>query len=253
MKETIADRRIRHKAYRRERTCDVCKKVESVHRTSRATTCKRCSWDRVGLIQRGTRHADSRQVDILCNQCLKPFNVCDVTAHKRKFCSKSCSLAYKTINRICRMCEAPFVAYASASGRAFCKASCYHRWLCRTDRRPRYGTRWEAIRKEVKRKSPFCALCGTMKRIHVHHIIPFRLTFDNDPSNLIPLCAKHHKKVEGEFLKLESIVAGDLVMAKNIISLWLREEQQCTRMILNRIAAQIRAERLSSTQKQEHG
>lgn len=37
----------------------------------------------------------------------------------------------------------------------------------------------------------------------MHHIIPFRLTFDNSQKNLVPLCVKHHKEIEMMFVDTE--------------------------------------------------
>ena len=47
-----------------------------------------------------------------------------------------------------------------------------------------------------------CAICDTTEQIHIHHIIPYRLTQDNSCENLVPLCAKHHKIIESKTVKL---------------------------------------------------
>ena len=39
----------------------------------------------------------------------------------------------------------------------------------------------------------------------MHHIIPFRLTRDNTPTNLIPLCRACHKPVESVFHAVEAV------------------------------------------------
>ena len=39
----------------------------------------------------------------------------------------------------------------------------------------------------------------------MHHIIPFRLTRDNSPTNLIPLCRACHKRVEAVFHDVEAV------------------------------------------------
>ena len=39
----------------------------------------------------------------------------------------------------------------------------------------------------------------------MHHIIPFRLTLDNSPTNLIPLCRACHKRVESVFQDVEAV------------------------------------------------
>lgn len=53
--------------------------------------------------------------------------------------------------------------------------------------------------EDVKKKyysGKRCAICGTKQKIHIHHIIPYRLTHDNSTDNLIPLCTRHHKWFE---------------------------------------------------------
>lgn len=62
------------------------------------------------------------------------------------------------------------------------------------------GADFERIKRE-KFQNCFCVLCGTKKRVHIHHIVPYRLTQDNGEKNLVPLCAKHHKLVECVFTK----------------------------------------------------
>jgi hypothetical protein len=37
---------------------------------------------------------------------------------------------------------------------------------------------------------------GTMRRLQVHHMMPYRLRYDNRQENLIPLCRTHHNFVE---------------------------------------------------------
>jgi hypothetical protein len=96
------------------------------------------------------------------------------------------------------------------------------------------GSRWKKIRNETCRRSPFCALCGTIHRLDVHHIIPFRLTRDNRQINLVPLCKKHHKQVEGTFLHLEN-TGIDL----ETLHLWfcstLLQWQNASRFVLKRL------------------
>lgn len=43
-----------------------------------------------------------------------------------------------------------------------------------------------------------------MKGLQVHHLAPYRLSFDNSDENLMPLCVKHHKVVETLTLELEA-------------------------------------------------
>lgn len=60
------------------------------------------------------------------------------------------------------------------------------------------GSDWHDARREARSRAPFCAICGRMSKLHVHHINPYRVSRDNSQKNLIPLCRKHHKVVEWE-------------------------------------------------------
>lgn len=80
---------------------------------------------------------------------------------------------------------------------------------------------------EVKKKyfigKQHCAICGKTTNIHIHHIIPYRLTQDNSINNLIPLCNKHHKQVEAATLKFIELFNGDgYIKAKNYMNCLLR-------------------------------
>jgi 5-methylcytosine-specific restriction endonuclease McrA len=96
------------------------------------------------------------------------------------------------------------------------------------------GSRWHAARTQAIRTAPFCALCGNFKRLDVHHIIPFRITHDNNQENLIPLCKKHHKVIETIYHDLE---AENLELST--LQLWFRNTlsgwQAASRFILRRL------------------
>jgi 5-methylcytosine-specific restriction enzyme A len=54
---------------------------------------------------------------------------------------------------------------------------------------------WATVEHEFKATSPDCAVCGTEKKIEVHHKKPFHLhpELELDPKNLISLCRIHHQ------------------------------------------------------------
>ncbi|NMA12779.1 MAG: DEAD/DEAH box helicase [Chloroflexi bacterium] len=78
-----------------------------------------------------------------------------------------------------------------------------------------YGIHWEEIRKNILSRDRFaCTVCGqpgTLKSLHVHHIVPFRRFSDireaNDEKNLTTLCPTCHHKVETT-LRLRSGLSG---------------------------------------------
>jgi len=71
----------------------------------------------------------------------------------------------------------------------------------------RYGDDWEAIRILIyKRDNYTCQNCGLQMSkktgaFHIHHIIPFLISFDNSPKNLITLCPSCHRKIEAQIMK----------------------------------------------------
>jgi predicted HNH restriction endonuclease len=71
----------------------------------------------------------------------------------------------------------------------------------------RYGDDWENIRKLIYLRDKFtCQECGitmneTKKAHHIHHKIPFLISFDNSLSNLITLCPSCHRKIEAEIMR----------------------------------------------------
>ena len=69
----------------------------------------------------------------------------------------------------------------------------------------RYGDDWEAIRLLIyKRDNYSCQKCAEkMSKIpfHIHHKIPFSISFDNSPKNLITLCPPCHREVEAVIMR----------------------------------------------------
>lgn len=59
------------------------------------------------------------------------------------------------------------------------------------------GFNWKRISQEIRvRDNHTCQCCGAKENLHVHHKVPYRLTRDNTPKNLITLCNRCHKKLE---------------------------------------------------------
>jgi hypothetical protein len=60
------------------------------------------------------------------------------------------------------------------------------------------GPEWKKIREEIKKRDGYkCQKCPKTKRLQVHHIVPWRKTHDNSPSNLITLCINCHQREKG--------------------------------------------------------
>lgn len=190
------------KKYTRIRDCCDCGVREEVRKDNTSPRCRSCAARMNG--RKGVATIMARARRGTCPRCGGVF------MGRGRYCSADCWRAEQADARLkleCVECGASFekppsITKTNASGR-FCSRQCYHNFLCRTDRVAGRGSRWRSIRRDILRRAPFCAVCGTTKRLQVHHIIPFRLTQDNDAANLIPLCVKHHRWVESIFVETE--------------------------------------------------
>ena len=56
------------------------------------------------------------------------------------------------------------------------------------------SSQWPKVRAEFLKTHSTCAVCGSTKKLQVHHIEPYHLhpELELDPKNLITLCKKHH-------------------------------------------------------------
>ena len=171
----------------RQRSCSECGKVEAVRKDSKSTRCKSCAARGNAASGRVKAVADAAARATFCP-------VCGSKKHKTdSYCSVACRLTVVRVDRACKCCGVTFqVPRSRVNGKSnasanFCSRPCYEKFLCRTGRVTGRGSQWLKIRTRVKAVAPFCACCGTTKKqLQVHHIVPFRLTFDNSDQNLIP-------------------------------------------------------------------
>lgn len=225
-------------AWARTRVCSDCGKSESVRRDNSSVRCRSCS----SKISSGkAREVIRARVKYLqCFNCGTdiPDRASQRTKSGERFCSTACRTAFVNVDRTCKHCGSGFSVWRSKlSGKTnasanFCSRPCYEKWLCRTDRVTGRGSQWRRIRNEAIRLNPFCAICGTRRGLQVHHIVPFRLSFDNSQDNLIPLCRKHHRYIETVFCEVERDIGEDWATAKLILGNSIRERQEATRMYL---------------------
>lgn len=174
--------------------CQDCGAEFTVRKDTNPVICRRCVSSRGGKSNLGRVTAKTKP----CRHCGSQIRA----SKKDVFCSLECREANLKDRRECKYCKTAFTVRKSAIGPStnasgnFCSRPCYEKWMCNTQRVTGRGSQWLKARTEAKRRHPFCALCGTTKNLQVHHVVPFRMTFDNSQSNLIPLCVKHHKIVE---------------------------------------------------------
>lgn len=191
----------------RLRTCAECGKADEVRADNPATRCRACAAR--PALEKGHRMRSADRNLETCRRCGQNFPA--PPSSRQQFCSLACRHAALSVERTCATCGGAFriprsilSGRTNASGR-FCSRSCYERHLCRTPRVRGRGSRWNSIRRGALRQTPFCACCGKIRHLQVHHVIPFRLTRDNSPTNLIPLCRACHKGVESVFHDVEAV------------------------------------------------
>lgn len=190
-----------------------------------------------------------------CKQCGKEFDVnksaIDNTNASGNFCCRECyhkylttitgskNKSYKRIQKKCPVCGKD-VSIIPSKDRIyknnFCSVECrgiHQKEYIGGKNNPnwrggasKYRGDFDDVKKMYFSKKQFCAVCGTTSGIHIHHIIPYRLTQDNSRDNLIPLCRKHHKIVEAHSIKfIELFDKDDYETAKYYMNILLRERQ----------------------------
>ena len=68
------------------------------------------------------------------------------------------------------------------------------------------SSKWSHIQKEFLKKNPICAICGSNKKLNVHHKLPFHLYPELElvETNLITLCmdtSECHLNMHGDNFK----------------------------------------------------
>lgn len=194
------------------------------------------------------------RVKRICKHCNKEFEIlkCKLkTNASGNFCCRECYNKYlktltgeknKNYNRIIYNCDycgkelKIIPAKFKDREKHFCNKDCrskYHigkfanekngNW--RGGHKNRKGD-FEAVKKKNFKNKQVCAICGSTKKIHIHHIIPFRYTEDNSLNNLIPLCNSCHRKVEIiTWDLLDSANWGNFELLKILLNSTLREMQ----------------------------
>jgi len=210
---------------RLKRVCKHCGKAFEIYASALNTNasgnyCSRqCYYEHMATVT-GKQNKSYNRVEVECAECGKPLAVIPsrISAYKNSFCGEECKWKHH---------------HNYISGEKNCN------WRGGHDK---YRGDFETVKKQWFDGVQLCAICGTAKHIHIHHIIPYRLTQDNSRSNLIPLCRKHHKKIES--LMLPAIEGGtDLETSKAIINCILRERQMAVFTIASRLMRHADAER----------
>lgn len=212
-------------AEKEKRICKTCGKEFSVYKSVIEKTnasgnfcCRKCYAEYLATLT-GEKNRSYNREKVQCKTCGKIIlrTPSKLNMYKNAFCSVECRGAYMK-------------NYIGGENNCNWKGG---------------ASKYRGDFDDVKRKHfpgvQFCAVCGTTKGIHIHHIIPYRLTQDNSKSNLIPLCRKHHKIVEASTLRfIELFDNGGYGTAKRYLNYVLRERQFETYSVLNRIAEKVK-------------
>ena len=213
----------------------VCKICGEWFLSHDATVCQKCA-------ENGFRKSHGSSVGIICEECGKQFRRPIANAKgKKQFCSLKCLRTYeqrKWIDRTCRECGKTFRVLKSSIEKTNASGN-YCSWNCYTKAQHIEGSHsWKGGFERIKRENfggvQFCAICGTTKKIHIHHIIPFRYTHDNSIDNLIPLCASHHSQIEHIWLPFIQTFENPN-NAKPYIQNVLRSRQKATLNIIKKL------------------
>lgn len=179
----------------------------------------------------------------VCDCCGKSIEKYKSAYRKLNFCDLDCLNAYrKTLHekRVCKQCGKEFAVFKSAlkstnaSGN-YCSRECYEESM-RIPESNGYRADFRKVKNKHFAGVQFCVLCGTTKDIHIHHIIPFRLTQDNGLNNLVPLCAKHHVQFERTALPFLESMGDNTQLAQIMLNSILRERQMATYAVIANIA-----------------
>lgn len=207
-KQTYCSKECHTKDKKEKRECKCCGKEFLIYKSSLKTNasgnyCSRECYAKFLKTITGDSHKDYKRTVKACKYCSKEIKVIKAREHTHNYCSLKC----KNKDRIGKFTEKE-----------------NPNW--RGGHKNRKGN-FEQVKRKYFSGVNFCSLCGTHKKIHIHHIVPFRYTRDNSLSNLIPLCCSCHRKVESETWKV--IDSGiDMKTLKCIMSSILREKQMVT-------------------------
>jgi hypothetical protein len=168
------------------------------------------------------------------------------------FCSRSCynlwqrtqvgslSKSYRKIPTVCDECGVVITVTPSKMKKYknhFCSGGCRGSYYGKQRRRGRtpYGAEWKEARAIALKTQRICAFCASTHNLHIHHIVPWRISHSHAQSNLIPLCRKHHMRIErysDSILDITSDAGQFLEIFGNI----LRSAQLASICVLTEIA-----------------
>lgn len=194
---------------------------------------KYCSTECSGRKETGARIG---KIEVICDSCGQP--ILRYAANVRNglhFCNQKCKHEYfkgQKEKLTCEYCGKSFEIYAStlksnASGK-YCSRECYWKSM-EKEGRPYKG--FNQAKKLYFAKPQVCAVCGTTKKIEIHHIIPNRINQNQTKENLIPLCSRHHHMVEILTREIHEDFSGNHDLELFLLNTILRSRQAATKSV----------------------
>lgn len=125
---------------------------------------------------------DLNNKKVNCNYCNKSVGFCNISNHET-----ACYLSPKNL-RYCAVCNKPIKNFKTSKGT--CSRSCANTFFKSAEN----NGNWK---QSAYRSTCFlyhkkeCIVCGETNIVEAHHLDENK--FNNDPSNLIPLCPTHHQ------------------------------------------------------------
>lgn len=159
--------------------------------------------------------AKERKVPVTCNQCGNSFDKIPANVGEKNFCDRKCLFEFKRgenhpgwvhVHKDCRICgkEVPHYRARRSNGQ-YCSVECKNKGRSGENSPWWKGGIWpyggnfsKGLRSSIRdRDGDRCSVCKTKKygkrNLHVHHIDMNKM--NDDPNNLITLCAQCHKRV----------------------------------------------------------
>lgn len=167
-------------------------------------------WDRAARKPRTVFKRKTGQYKI-CPYCKRLFYV-KKSQSIIKFCSMKCYhttrwKGSRVLTHPCPICG-KIVSTVQSEMRVCCSWACRSKWMsvCRRGAASHfwrggatapYTNEWkEQRRRALDRDHHQCCKCGTVKKLNVHHIIPYRYYNSHALNNLVTLCRSCHSKAE---------------------------------------------------------
>ena len=150
----------------------------------------------------------------ICVVCGKEFKPTGASFSAVKYCSQDCfGISCRKPYPPCEVCGKPVRKHSNK----YCSRKCFNLGYVgekvynyvgenfRKDASPLDYASWFKTASEIRARDIVCQHCGKTasengRALDVHHIIPYRISKDNQPSNLVTLCRACHKRADAAIM-----------------------------------------------------